>query len=68
MVARHGRAVRAHERQRRRHPLGATGAKLAATLVHELQRRAARYGVIAICEGGGMANATLLERVDAGSF
>jgi acetyl-CoA C-acetyltransferase len=44
------------------HPLGATGAKLTTTLVHELRRRNDRYGVIAICEGGGTANATLLER------
>jgi acetyl-CoA C-acetyltransferase len=45
------------------HPLGATGAKLVTTLVHELQRRAGRYGLVAICEGGGTANATLVERV-----
>jgi acetyl-CoA C-acetyltransferase len=45
------------------HPLGATGAKLATTMVHELTRRKARRGLIAICEGGGMANAMLLERV-----
>jgi acetyl-CoA C-acetyltransferase len=43
------------------HPLGATGTKLATTLLHELERRKARYGVIAICEGGGTANATLIE-------
>jgi len=34
-----------------------------ATLVHELERRSGRYGLIAICEGGGMANATIIERV-----
>jgi acetyl-CoA C-acetyltransferase len=45
------------------HPLGATGAKLVTSLVHELRRRHARYGVVAICEGGGTANATLIERV-----
>jgi acetyl-CoA C-acetyltransferase len=45
------------------HPLGATGAKLTTSLVHELRRRNGRYGLIAICEGGGTANATLLERV-----
>jgi acetyl-CoA acetyltransferase family protein len=45
------------------HPLGATGAKLTTTLVHELRRREGRYGIIAICEGGGTANATLFERV-----
>lgn len=44
------------------HPLGATGAKLMTTLVHELKRRDARFGLIAICEGGGTANATLVER------
>merc|ERR1719378_244974 len=44
------------------HPLGATGTKLATTLVHELERRKARYGVLAICEGGGTANATIIER------
>jgi acetyl-CoA C-acetyltransferase len=44
------------------HPLGATGAKLVTTLVHELARRDARRGLVAICEGGGTANAMLLER------
>jgi len=44
------------------HPLGATGTKLMATLLNELERRQGRYGVVAICEGGGMANATLIER------
>ena len=47
------------------HPLGATGSKLMTTLLHELERRSARYGLVAICEGGGTANATLIER---GSF
>lgn len=46
------------------HPLGATGARLATTLLHELERREARYGLIAICEGGGTANAMLIERMD----
>jgi acetyl-CoA C-acetyltransferase len=45
------------------HPLGATGAKLTTSLVHELHRREARYGVVAICEGGGTANAALIERL-----
>ncbi len=45
------------------HPLGATGARLTTTLVHELVRRGARYGMVTMCEGGGTANATLLERV-----
>ncbi|MGQ9892656.1 MAG: thiolase family protein [Roseiflexus sp.] len=44
------------------HPLGATGARIMATLLHELERRGGRYGLIAICEGGGMANATIIER------
>lgn len=45
------------------HPLGATGTRILATLLHEMERRKARYGLIAICEGGGMANATILERL-----
>ena len=45
------------------HPLGGTGAKLTATLVHEMERRGARYGLQTMCEGGGMANAMILERV-----
>jgi len=44
------------------HPLGATGAKLMTTLVHELRRTGGRYGLLAICEGGGTANATIIER------
>lgn len=47
------------------HPLGATGAKLMATLVYELRRRGGRYGLLAICEGLGTANATLIENLDA---
>ncbi|HEU4324094.1 MAG TPA: acetyl-CoA C-acyltransferase [Roseiflexaceae bacterium] len=47
------------------HPLGATGTRLLATLLHELERRNGRYGLLAICEGGGMANATVIERVEA---
>lgn len=47
------------------HPLGATGAKLMATLVYELRRRGGRYGLLTICEGLGTANATLIENVDA---
>lgn len=46
------------------HPLGGTGAKLMTTLVHELHRSGKRYGLLAICEGGGTANATIVERVD----
>ena len=45
------------------HPLGATGAKLMTTLLHELERRDAKYGLQAICEGGGTANATIIERI-----
>jgi len=45
------------------HPLGGTGAKLMTTIVHELERRDARYGLIAICEGGGTANAMIVERM-----
>jgi acetyl-CoA acetyltransferase len=43
------------------HPLGATGTKIMTTLVHEMARTGTRYGLQAICEGGGTANATLLE-------
>jgi len=45
------------------HPLGATGAKLMATLLNELERSGGRYGLQLMCEGGGMANATLIERL-----
>jgi len=45
------------------HPLGSTGTKLMTTLLHELERRQARFGLLAICEGGGTANATIIERV-----
>ena len=44
------------------HPLGASGARLMTTLVHELERRGGRWGLQTMCEGGGMANATLIER------
>ncbi len=47
------------------HPLGGTGAKLMTTLVHELERRSARYGLVAICEGGGTANSILIERSES---
>ncbi len=43
------------------HPLGATGAKLTTTLVHALRRTGGRYGLQTMCEGGGMANAMILE-------
>jgi acetyl-CoA acyltransferase len=45
------------------HPLGATGARLMTTLVHALHRSDGRYGLQVMCEAGGMANATLLERL-----
>ncbi|QEW23188.1 Putative acyltransferase (plasmid) [Paracoccaceae bacterium] len=45
------------------HPLGGTGAKLMATLVHALHRRKARYGLQTMCEGGGLANVTIVERL-----
>lgn len=59
------------------HPLGSTGifshfsnliisgTKLMTTLVHELDRRQGRYGLLAICEGGGLANATIIERTNS---
>jgi acetyl-CoA C-acetyltransferase len=43
------------------HPLGATGSKLAGSLIHELRRRGGRYGLLTICEGLGTANATIFE-------
>jgi acetyl-CoA C-acetyltransferase len=45
------------------HPLGATGARLMTTLLHELERRGARYGLQTMCEGGGQANVTIIERL-----
>ncbi len=45
------------------HPLGASGTKLMATLVHALQQRGKRYGLQTMCEGGGMANVTIVERL-----
>jgi acetyl-CoA C-acetyltransferase len=45
------------------HPLGASGTKLMSTLVHALKSRSGRYGLQVMCEGGGMANATLIESV-----
>ena len=46
------------------HPLGASGARVMVTLMHELERTGGRYGLQAICEGGGMANATIIKRLD----
>ena len=45
------------------HPLGASGSKLMTTLVHELERTGGRYGLQTMCEGGGMANGTIIERI-----
>jgi acetyl-CoA acyltransferase len=45
------------------HPLGCSGARLAAALVHELERTAGRFGLQVMCEGGGMANAMIIERL-----
>ncbi|MGH2572753.1 MAG: steroid 3-ketoacyl-CoA thiolase, partial [Actinomycetota bacterium] len=45
------------------HPLGATGAKLMTGMLHELERRGGRYGLQTMCEGGGTANATVIERL-----
>jgi acetyl-CoA acetyltransferase family protein len=47
------------------HPLGCTGVKLMTTLVNELEKKQGKYGLLAICEGGGTANATIIERVAA---
>jgi acetyl-CoA C-acetyltransferase len=45
------------------HPLGATGARLMTTLLHELERTKGRYGLQTMCEGGGQANVTIVERL-----
>ena len=45
------------------HPLGATGTRLMTTLLCELERTGGRYGLQTMCEGGGMANATIIERL-----
>jgi acetyl-CoA acyltransferase len=45
------------------HPLGCTGAKLTATILHEMRRRKARYGLVSMCVGGGMGAAGILERM-----
>lgn len=47
------------------HPLGATGAKLFATMLNELERTGGRYGLQTMCEGGGTANVTIIERLDS---
>ena len=45
------------------HPLGASGTKLMATLVNALKTRGGRYGLQTMCEGGGVANVTIVERL-----
>ena len=45
------------------HPLGASGARLMTTLLNELERTGGRFGLQTMCEGGGMANATIIERL-----
>ncbi|HSZ49733.1 MAG TPA: acetyl-CoA C-acetyltransferase [Streptosporangiaceae bacterium] len=45
------------------HPLGATGARLLTTLLHSLDRTGGRYGLLTMCEGGGQANVTIIERL-----
>ena len=45
------------------HPLGATGAKLFATMLNTLERTGGRYGLQTMCEGGGTANVTIIERL-----
>jgi acetyl-CoA C-acetyltransferase len=45
------------------HPLGVSGTKLMATLIHELRARGARDGLQTMCEGGGLANVTIIERI-----
>ena len=45
------------------HPLGGSGTKLLATLLNELERTNGRYGLLTMCEGGGLANATIIERL-----
>jgi acetyl-CoA acetyltransferase len=45
------------------HPLGASGARLTTVLLHELERSGGRYGLQTICEGGGTANAMIIERI-----
>ena len=45
------------------HPLGCSGARLMTTLLNELERSGGRFGLQTMCEGGGMANATIIERL-----
>ncbi|MEM0963751.1 MAG: acetyl-CoA C-acyltransferase, partial [Bacteroidota bacterium] len=45
------------------HPLGCTGAKLTATLLHEMERRSLRYGIVTMCIGGGMGASAVFENL-----
>jgi acetyl-CoA C-acetyltransferase len=45
------------------HPLGATGTRLMCSLLHELERSGGRFGLQTMCEGGGQANVTIIERL-----
>ncbi len=45
------------------HPIGATGTRLMTTMLNELERRGGRYGLQTMCEGGGQANVTIIERL-----
>ena len=47
------------------HPLGGSGARIMTTLIHQMRHTGIRYGLQTMCEGGGMANATILELIDA---
>lgn len=47
------------------HPIGATGARLMTSMLHELERTGGRYGLQTMCEGGGQANVTIIERLDS---
>ncbi|ODR01965.1 hypothetical protein AWC25_24055 [Mycobacterium sherrisii] len=49
------------------HPLGASGARIMTTMVNALEQRGGRYGLQTMCEGGGMANATIIERLGNGA-
>jgi acetyl-CoA acyltransferase len=46
------------------HPLGASGARIMTTMVNALEHSGGRYALQTMCEGGGMANATIIERLD----
>ena len=56
-------SIRMAARSRLGHPLGCTGAKLTATLIRDLQRKNARYGMVTMCIGGGMGAAGIFERI-----